>query len=165
MGLTLVTDAAIDPVTIGDARAQCRIDSDSEENLLLRYIKAATRQSQIFTRRQFIHATYDYVVPKFSNEMEIPRSPLSSVTSIYYIDSDGDSVELDSATYDVDTSEEPGVVRLAFGAAWPICRSVYNAVTIKFVAATHPCAAEDGVRTASIHRCKAGASDLTSKEK
>ena len=64
----------------------------------------------------------------------MPRPPLSSVTSLKYIDTAGTQQTWSSANYIVDTSCEPGKIRLAYDVSWPDIREQYNGVEIIFVA-------------------------------
>ncbi len=78
------------------------------------------------------------------------RSPLSSVTSIGYVDSNGDSQTFSSDDYDVDTTSEPGRIALAYGEVWPTTRSDINAITLTYVAGYGATAASvpEGIKTA-----------------
>ncbi|MCA9312663.1 MAG: head-tail connector protein, partial [Phycisphaerales bacterium] len=57
-----------------------------------------------------------------------------SVTSIAYVDADGNNQTLDSAQYRVDTVSEPGRIELDTAYTWPTTDDRLNAVTITIVA-------------------------------
>lgn len=65
-------------------------------------------------------------------EILLPRSPLRSVTSIQYYDTDGVLQTLASGAYIVDTISEPGRITPAAGTAWPSTQNRANAVLITF---------------------------------
>lgn len=135
MGKTLVTAPTKQVVTLSDVQAHLRIDDDSAEDvLLMSYIAATTKYIENYLSRALITQTWDYFLDEFSNEIELPAPPLQSVTSVSYIDTDGNTQVLSGSVYDVDTSVEPGVVRLAYGQSWPAIRSTPNAVIIRFIA-------------------------------
>ena len=133
MGLVQSTAPVSEPVPIDDLRDHLRID-DSEDIYVQTLARAAREWCEMFTRRQFVDATYQLTLDEFSDAMELPRPPLDSVTSIAYIDEDGNSQILDSSIYSVDTGVEPGLVRLAYNQSWPAIRSTPNAVTITYIA-------------------------------
>jgi uncharacterized phiE125 gp8 family phage protein len=66
-------------------------------------------------------------------EIVVPRPPLASVTSITYVDGAGATQTLSLSVYTVDTSEEPGRIRLAYGQSWPSIRDQRAAVTVRYV--------------------------------
>jgi uncharacterized phiE125 gp8 family phage protein len=129
---------ASEPVTVPEAKAQARIDADltDEDALLALYITAARRQVETETGRQLMLATYAYRADCFpvGDCLELPRPPLVAVSSIAYVDSNGDTQTWASSNYTVDTSSDPGKVHLAYNATWPTIRDVPNAVTITYQA-------------------------------
>jgi len=69
-----------------------------------------------------------------TSTIDVPVPPLQSVSSITYLDNNGDSQTLAASKYDVDASSEPGRIAPAFGETWPDTRDVNNAVTVTFIA-------------------------------
>jgi len=134
MGLTLVTAPTTYPVDLDTLADHLRVVRGPEDTLLQAYLAAATEVSQVFARRQFVTATYDQTFDEFADFLELKRPPLQSVTSVKYIDIDGAEQTLSSSVYDVDTSIEPGCIRLAWNQSWPSTRTTPNAVTVRFVA-------------------------------
>jgi uncharacterized phiE125 gp8 family phage protein len=111
-----------------------RVDTSDDDTLIGDYVSAATAWCQNFTERQFINATWKYRLDKWPTDIVIPISPLSSVTSIQYIDADGATQTLSSSEYTVDTAIEPGRIVLAYGKDWPNLQEVIQAVIVTFVA-------------------------------
>lgn len=136
MSLQLVTPPTQEPLTIADARAQCRIDLTDEDVLLLGYIQAARDQLETEMRRQFLTATYRYGCDTFGGHhcLRLPRPPLQSVTSVSYIDTAGATQTLATTVYGVDTLSEPGKIYLKEGQSWPSLREQPNAVQVVYVA-------------------------------
>lgn len=60
--------------------------------------------------------------------------PLSSVTSITYLDTDGASQTLAADQYTVDAKSIPARITPAYGVTWPSTRAQSNAVYVTFVA-------------------------------
>lgn len=60
--------------------------------------------------------------------------PVSSVTSIVYLDGAGASTTWSASNYTLDTSGTRPFVRLAYGQSWPAIRGDINGITVTFVA-------------------------------
>ena len=63
----------------------------------------------------------------------VPLPPLQSVTSITYVDTDGDSTTWSSSEYQVDTTSQPARIIPAYGYSYPSTRTQLNAVTVRIV--------------------------------
>jgi len=131
---TLTTAATEEPVTLDEAKAHLRIDHDDEDDHIAALITAARQWAEMYTRRQFISATYTLYLDWFPGEIVVPRPPLISVTSISYLDTAGASQTLATSVYAVDAVALPGRIRLKFNESWPGTRTIENAVTVVYIA-------------------------------
>lgn len=135
---SVVTAATIYPVTVDEVKSYLRDVYDEDDALILDWIKAATDELEKATCRSFINQTfkdsYDCWPLTDGYYAVCHRAPLSSVSSIAYIDSDGNSQTWSSSYYDVDTTREPGRISIAWGASLPAIRDDPNAVAITYVA-------------------------------
>lgn len=69
------------------------------------------------------------------DEITIPKQPLSSITSVAYNDTAGDSQTLTAVTdYTVDTNSIPGRIVPSWSNTWPTTRGHIDDVTVTFVA-------------------------------
>lgn len=145
MGLALVTGPALDPVSLAEARAHCRITSSDEDGLLAGYILAARQHVEQVTGRALVSQTWDFTVDRewpwtlddshrHVRLFEIPKPPLQSVTSIVYVDSAGATQTLASNQYLVDSGTYIGRIYPAYGVCWPNVRCQPKAITVRFVA-------------------------------
>lgn len=146
MGLSLVTGPAQEPVSLAEAKAHCRIDVPDDDALLTGYILAARGYLEEISGRAFVASTWDYSIDDdwpwvFDLEtrchqqvIEIPKAPLSSVTSINYVDSAGVSQLLASNQYVVDGTGAIGRITPAYDVTWPSVRRQKAAITVRFVA-------------------------------
>lgn len=134
-GLKITTAAAIYPVTVDEVKANLRLDGTDQDTLLTSYIAAATdaveRASWVSLINRSITITYDYCFP---GTIELPAPPLSSVTSINYIDVDGDTQTVDTEIYAIDNVSTLARVYPALNQIWPTTADVKNAVTLIYVA-------------------------------
>lgn len=137
MGLKLATGPAIEPVTLLEAKEQLSIAAavTTHDALIGRLIAAARAWTETYCGRGWINQTWRLTLSEFpaGGEIVLPRAPLSSVTSITYVDSDGATQTLSTSDYEADTTNEPGRVLRAYNVAWPVARDKKNAVTITYV--------------------------------
>ena len=135
MAISLVTAATTEPVTIQDLKDQLRIDENTEDTYLGGLLKAATRYVERVSDRQLINATWRLSLDEFPCwEIRVPKPPLSSVSSITYVNSTGGNTTVASSDYTADTYSEPGLITPVFNATWPSPRYQNNAVTVTYVA-------------------------------
>lgn len=130
------TAATTTPISVADCKEHSHIDGNEDNAVLERMIEAATELVQTETRRQLIHATFDWYLDEFpsGDTLRPPHSPLSSVSAITYTDSDGVEQTWASSGYDVDTASEPGRIVLAYGESWPDNRTGTNSIKVTHVA-------------------------------
>lgn len=134
-GLQLVTGPTAEPVPLGVARAHCKIDGSDDDAVLTTYILAARTYVERITGRALMTQTWRMTVDEFPEySLELPLSPVASVSSVTYLDAAGATQTVSAATYVVDTSSVPARLALADGAAWPTPAVRPGAVSITFVA-------------------------------
>lgn len=132
--LAIVTPPAAEPVSLSDAKAHCRVDHSADDALISAMIVAAREHCEAFTGRAFITQTWDLRVGGLGYALRIPKAPLSSVSSVKYLDANGVEQTADPSLYVVDAKPAPGLVTLASGKSWPTLRDVPYPVTLRFVA-------------------------------
>lgn len=134
MGVTINTQPTIEPVSLEEIKEFVQINHSDDDNLLRIKGQAAREICEKYTRRRFINTVLDLTLDAFplgEIPIESAASPLVSVASITYTDTDGNAQTWSSANYDVDTSSDPGRIAPAFGQAYPATRVVQNAVTVQ----------------------------------
>lgn len=142
-GLSIHTAPTAEPISLAEARKQVELPLDytAHDEHLLRLITASRRRAEAVTGRQIVTATWNLILDQFdyeSQEIRIPKPPLQSVTSISYVDTNGQTQTWSSTQYTVTTSREPGIVRPAYGYSIPTARAQPDAVTVRFVAGYGP---------------------------
>ena len=125
---------AEEPVTTAEAKLHLRVDHGDEDAYIDTLVATARQQIEAITRRALVNTPFALKLDAFPTEIRPPRSPLSSVSSITYVDTDGATQTLSVSVYSVDTDTEPGRISLAFEQSWPDIREQNNAVVITFVA-------------------------------
>lgn len=139
MALALVTAPTIEPVTLAEAKAHLRITVDDENGLIQTLIGAARQYVETATHRALLQQTWDDKRDAFPcGDIVLPLAPVTSVTSVSYVDQNGDTQVWSSALYDTDLPVGPQAAKAritpGYGEIYPITRAEINAVTIRFVA-------------------------------
>ncbi len=128
---------AAEPVTLAEAKLWLRIDKSDEDSLVLELVKSARREVERFCGRQLINSTRIWRLDHFpsSGVIRLDRPPLSSVSSITYVDTAGATQTWATDQYDVDTDSEPGRITLAYNQSLPsdVRGGAANIVTITYV--------------------------------
>lgn len=155
MGITVITGPSEEPVSLTMAKGFLRIDvSDTTEDQILNVIiKAARRLGELHCKRAFITTTLEQTLdgfpfnrhclsrnyqslerlPQSNAIIQLEKPPLVSVTSITYVDSNGDVSVLDDNQYHVSPGS-PGRIEPAYGLSWPQARCQMDSVKIRYVA-------------------------------
>ena len=137
MNLKLISDSTQEPLALADAKAQCRVDIDTDDELLMSLIKAARVYCEKISWRTYMPQTWEAWLTAWpsGNCIALPMPPLASVTWIKYYDTADVETTLPTSVYTVDTIAEPGAVRLKYGQTWPTSTLLreYNAIGIRFV--------------------------------
>lgn len=140
------------PVTIEEARLQCKIDADEnsppshpDDSLIQMLIASATDDldgPKGWLGRALVEQTLELVLDRFPcGKIELPYPPLIDVVSVKYIDIDGEEQTLTAPSgspasggdYRVVADAEPGYIEPAYGTSWPATRGS-AAVRIRFSA-------------------------------
>jgi uncharacterized phiE125 gp8 family phage protein len=151
--LSLVTAPTLEPVSLVEARAQCRVDSTEEDGLIAGYMLAARDYVETYTRRALMAQTWEQTVDELGGEIVLKKPPIQSVTSVKYTDVASVEQTLASNQYRLvrrDTGEH--VIVPAYGVTWPTPQDVEGAVTVRFVAGygTSPGSVPEKIRQAIL---------------
>jgi hypothetical protein len=155
--LVLDTAPSVEPISLTEAKLYLKVDSSADDALITDIIKAARQQIELYLSRALINQTWLYRLDKWpckykrdwwdgerdghinslistGDEIEIPKSPLSSVTHLKTYDDADTAYTMPTADYYVDTSGQFGRVVLRIGSSWPTTElRQANGIEIKFV--------------------------------
>lgn len=136
MPRTPETGPAVEPLSVRDAADWARIDTTDDDATLTLLIKRARQYAEGVTGQLFINATWKNYWDQFpaGDALLLTWSPLSSVTSVKYVDDDGATQTLAADQYTEDVITDPPRIVAAYNVSWPSTRAVINAVTVEFVA-------------------------------
>ena len=130
--LSVVTQPTEEPVTVAQAREQCRVAIFDDDAGLYDNIVAARKLCEVEIKRAFCTTVLRLSLDQFPpDQFYLPRPPLVSVTSIKYLDSNGTQQTWGSSNYSVDIYSQPGRVALVYNGSWPTStRADTNAIEV-----------------------------------
>ena len=136
--LIRVTQPSVEPVSLAQAKVQCRIDTDVENDYI---------QSLIAVARQYVEDTLDITLCTTVWESRydlfpiwaivLPRSPMAAGTvTVTHRYGDGTYGTMSSASGDfqVDSNVIPGRIYPLWARSWPPTRGDENSVTVRWTA-------------------------------
>ena len=132
--VTIAPTAAV--IDVAAARRQCRVDHHDEDSVLSGFIDAATEMAERDSHCWLRAVTVRLQLDKFPGDqpIELPRGPVNAVSSITYVDTNGDTTTWGSSNYLADVSSIPGRIEPAYGIAWPSARCQPGSVRVTYPA-------------------------------
>jgi len=125
----------VEPVTLQEIKTHLREeDSNDNDSALLDLIKSARQEIERLIERHFINTTLKLRLNWFPGTILLERVPVSSVTSIEYVDSNGDTQTLAASAYQTDLNKVPPEITETLNQSWPSTSDEINSVIVTFVA-------------------------------
>ena len=116
-------------VSLEKAKEFMRVLEDDQNDVISSMILSATDYASNYTNRQFITATYELYTEIFKQDMQLPKNPIQSITSVEYMDENG----VYQPMTDFYVYGENGVSKIHFE-DMPTHKEHKNAIRITFVA-------------------------------
>lgn len=152
-GLRVVSDVvfADEPVSLADAYAHLRIDSDSfgsiDDSWLTMFIPVARAWCEAYLGVGLATRTVELSSDSFpavtlvsaaGPYFELPMGPVQSIVSVTYEDSNGDDVEIADTSgdrlYELDNTVSPARLVLLYGEDWPTdVRTALGSVKVRYI--------------------------------
>lgn len=127
----------VEAVSDVELKAFAKIDLTDDDTLVGTLNTVATEYITDILSRSFVFETFELYLDEFPQSgcpIEINRTPLSSVTSITYTDTDGNTQTLAATEFKIDDKAEPATIDEAHLKTWPSTRDEKNSVKVTFVA-------------------------------
>lgn len=142
VGLKITTDYSLPSsgvLSLTRLKEHLRISGSAEDDVLAGYLWAAVRFCEAVTGVSVLSATYTQTLDRFpggaSSPIRLLRSPATSLTSISYVDADGDSQTVTVGDYTLFGNAEPSIVVPDVGLDWPTdVATLPGSVSVVFVA-------------------------------
>jgi len=152
--LTISSAASTDILTTAEAKTHLRVTHSAEDTYIGTLIKVATTFAEKYCASAFVDTTYKMTMENWQDvfvsnstpvggfyspytglsQILLPKSPISSVSSITYYDTDNAQQTWASSNYNVLNPEnQKGFIEVADGSEYPSIYSRGNAITITFI--------------------------------
>lgn len=146
---TVLTPPELEPISLADARAQCRASVADDEFLALA-IRGARAKCEGLLQKALINRTLRQLHDQFDNAgLRFDLEPLVSVQSVSYTATDGSTQTIAGSGWQVAAAGPYPLLLPAWGLLWPTARQVPGAVQVNYVAGHGATAAAvpDDIRT------------------
>lgn len=137
MTLKRITAPASQPITLADAKVQCKVDPDltDEDGLIASIVAAATEECEHLLQRSLITQVWQCSLDDWpdGDAIELGKLPVRSIDSVLYTDVSGQQQSLPGAAWVLDDASELEAWLLpARGYTWPDTLDTANAVRVLF---------------------------------
>lgn len=135
MPLILTAGPSVEPISLAEAKAHCRVDADAEDVLVASLILAARMHIERSLDLALISQSWSLYLDRWPDaHVELPLAPLIGVGAVRLYGPTGSSMTLDPALFAVDAaSRRPRLARHA-GQNWPLPGRAVNGIEIAFTA-------------------------------
>jgi uncharacterized phiE125 gp8 family phage protein len=134
--LKRTTGPVVEPVSLADAKAHCRVDASADDALIQGYITTAREWVEDYIDRALVTQQLVMKLDAFPAEIELPRPPMiasgtaTAVTITYVTGEAGGTATLATSEYRIDRDSTPGAIRTLYAGSWPSHLIDQNAVTV-----------------------------------
>ena len=118
---TVTVAASSEPVTLAQARTQCRVDAGDGyfDDDINRLIAAARAYVEKRTNSRLYTQTVAILCDSFADMARLPEGPVQSISSVTYIDTDGDEQTLSTSVYELRADGLEAAIVLKYNQVWP----------------------------------------------
>jgi uncharacterized phiE125 gp8 family phage protein len=134
MPLILTSGPLVEPISLIEAKAHCRVDNDAEDTLIASLVLAARLHIERHLDLALISQNWSLYLDQWpgTSFIELPLAPLITVDAIRLYSNTGSSVSIDPGLYIIDqASRRPRVARND-GQGWPAPGRTINGIEIAF---------------------------------
>lgn len=137
--LTRQTQPAVEPVTLAEAKAHCRVDATDDDAYIQNLVAMAREYVEDYIDRTLVQTQwvmrFDRFPPSGIQAVELPRPPMvtsgtATAVSVTFTAEAGATGSWSSAEFRVDRHATPGTVQPVYGGTYPAHRHDDNAVSV-----------------------------------
>ena len=137
--LTRQTAPAVEPVTLSEAKAHCRIDGNDDDAYVASLITAAREWCEQYLDRSLVYTQWVMRFDRFpadgTHDIELPRPPMAAAgtataVALTFTYDNGTTATYATSSYRVDRNSTPGTVKTLYGQTWPPHLQDDNAISV-----------------------------------
>lgn len=119
---TITVAAAAEPVTSSEVKAWTEIDFTDDDTVIAMLIAAARAFVEKYCGVRMASQTVSVKCDTFADMARFPEAPVTSITSISYVDTDGATQTLSTDVYELQADGLEPAITLKYGQSWPAIR-------------------------------------------
>ena len=136
--LVRAVQPAVEPVSLSDAKAHCRVDTNADDAYIASLIAAAREYSEERLDVTLITTTWEARYDAFPLwELVLPRPPMQpAAVTVTYRDQGGamQTITSTGSAFQVDSFATPGRIYPNYQGVWPPVRGDENSITVRWTA-------------------------------
>ena len=135
MAWKVTTAPAKEVWTLSEVKNYLKVDTSADDTLITTLLQSAREVAERYLNQALITQTITEKLDRLNNPViYLSVSPVISVSSFQYADSQNTTQTYNSSNYIVDTFEKPARLSVAYGKTWPTLYGNINDVTITYTA-------------------------------
>lgn len=135
MAWKITTQPANEIFTLQEVKDYLKVDDSTEDALITTLLQSARQAAERYLNQALITQTITEKLDRLQlSTIYLSVSPVISVSSFQYADSQNTTQTFNSSNYIVDNFEKPARLSLASGKTWPTLYGNINDVTITYTA-------------------------------
>ncbi len=145
MGILQTAIVSANPVSLADAKAWCTVEASNtaQDGVFTMLLAGARADVERITGLAFGTVTWLLTLDCWADCIDLPRGPVSEITSVKYLDGLGVETLLSPATYMLDMTSHPQRILRDPLHAWPSHYSRPAAISITFKTVMDPAIIDD----------------------
>lgn len=132
MAWAVITPPSEEPVTLTEAKLHLREDGYDLDSLITAKLLAARQHVETVCERAIMPQVWALYLDAFATPTTLPGGLIRSITSVEYVDTNGDTQTLADTGYQLSSQRDPARLMPAYGTSWPSTRRQMDAVTITY---------------------------------
>ena len=135
MAWKVTTAPAKELWTLSEVKNYLKVDTSADDTLITTLLQSAREVAERYLNQALITQTITEKLDRLNSPViYLSVSPVISVSSFQYADSQNTTQTYNAANYIVDTFEKPARLSVAYGKTWPTLYGNINDVTITYTA-------------------------------
>ena len=135
MAWKVTTAPAKELWTLSEVKNYLKVDTSADDTLITTLLQSAREVAERYLNQALITQTITEKLDRLnSSVIYLSVSPVISVSSFQYADSQNTTQTYNASNYIVDTFEKPARLSVAYGKTWPTLYGNINDVTITYTA-------------------------------
>lgn len=135
MAWKVTTAPAKELWTLSEVKNYLKVDTSADDTLITTLLQSAREVAERYLNQALITQTITEKLDRLNSPViYLSVSPVISVSSFQYADSQNTTQTYNAANYIVDTFEKPARISVAYGKTWPTLYGNINDVTITYTA-------------------------------